>query len=110
MLPRRYVNPPDHWRLGLKVANSSQGIVCSKFIFVAGQVDLNERTEVQHPGDLQAQATAAMAYFGRVLSGAGAHMAALVKLPVFYVSNGSVDEDDLLRHLAGCLGPLPGPG
>jgi enamine deaminase RidA (YjgF/YER057c/UK114 family) len=110
MLARRYINPSGHWRLGLKVANSSQGIVCNKFIFVAGQVDLDERTKVRHPGDLAAQATGAMAYLGRVLAGAGADMGDLVKLTVFYLSDGSIDEDDLLRHLGGCLGPLSGPG
>jgi enamine deaminase RidA (YjgF/YER057c/UK114 family) len=110
MLPRRYVNPSGHWRLGLKVANSSQGIVCNKFIFVAGQVDLDDRTKVRHPGDLAAQATGAMAYLAGVLAGAGADMGDLVKLTVFYLSDGSIDEDDLLRHLGGCLGPLSGPG
>jgi enamine deaminase RidA (YjgF/YER057c/UK114 family) len=110
MLARQYINPSGHWRLGLKVANSSQGVVCNKFIFVAGQVDLDERTKVRHPGDLAAQATGAMAYLGRVLAGAGADMGDLVKLTVFYLSDGSIDEDDLLRHLGGCLGPLSGPG
>lgn len=110
MLPRRYINPPGHWRLGLASTNNSQGIVCNRFVFVAGQVDLDERTRVRHPGDLLAQATGAMEYVARVLAGAGADLADLVKLTVFYVSDGRVDEDGLLRHLAGCLGPLPGPG
>jgi len=110
MLPRRYVNPSGHWRLGLASTNNSQGIVCNRFVFVAGQVDLDERTRVRHPGDLMAQATGAMEYVARVLAGARADMADLVKLTVFYVNDGTVDEDGLLRHLAGCLGPLPGPG
>lgn len=109
MLPRRHINPPGHWRLGLKFANNSQGIVCNKMIFVAGQVDLDERTQLRHRGDLGAQATGAMEYVGRV-AGAGADMADLVKLTVFYATDGSVNEDDLLRHLAGCLGPMAGPG
>lgn len=110
MLPRRYINPSGHWRLRLASTNASQGIVCNRFVFVAGQVDLDERTRVRHPGDLRAQATGAMEYVAHVLAGAGADMADLVKLTVFYVSGGTVDEDDLLRHLAGCLGPHSGPG
>lgn len=110
MLPRRYVNPPGHWRLGLTSTNNSQGIACNRFVFVAGQVDLDERTRVRHPGDLRTQATGAMEYVARVLAGAGADMADLVKLTVFYVSDGTVEEDGLLEHLAGCLGPLSGPG
>jgi enamine deaminase RidA (YjgF/YER057c/UK114 family) len=110
MLPRRYINPPDHWRLGLKSTNNSQGILCNKMIFVAGQVDLDAQTKLRHPGSLAAQATGAMDYVARVLAGAGADLADLVKLTVFYVGDGSMDEDGLLRHLAGCMGPLPGPG
>jgi enamine deaminase RidA (YjgF/YER057c/UK114 family) len=110
MLPRRYISPPGHWRLGLKSTNNSQGIVCNKMIFVAGQVDLDEHTQVRHPGSLTAQVTGAMEYVGRVLAAAGADMADLVKLTIFYVSDGGVDEDDLLRHLAVCLGATAGPG
>jgi enamine deaminase RidA (YjgF/YER057c/UK114 family) len=110
MLPRRYISPPGHWRLGLKSTNNSQGIVCNKMIFVAGQVDLDERTQLRHPGSLTAQATGAMDYVARVLADAGADVADLVKLTVFYIGDGTVDEDALLDHLAGCIGPVPGLG
>ena len=110
MLPRRHIIPLGHWRLGLNVSNNSQGIVCNKMIFVAGQVDLDERTQLRHGGDLAAQATGTMEYVARVLAGAGADVADLVKLTVFYVVDGKINEDDLLRHLAGCLGPIAGPG
>jgi enamine deaminase RidA (YjgF/YER057c/UK114 family) len=110
MLPRRYISPKGHWRLGPSVTNNSQGIVCNKMIFIAGQVDLDERNQLHHFGDLEAQARAAMNFVGRVLDDAGAKMSDLVKLTAFYVSDGGVDEDDLLRFLAGCLGFMAGPG
>jgi len=110
MLPRRYISPSGHWRLGPSVTNNSQGIVCGQMIFIAGQVDLDEQNRLQHFGDLEAQTSAAMRFVGRVLDDAGVEMSDLVKLTVFYVSDGSVDEDNLLRHVAACLGSTTGPG
>jgi enamine deaminase RidA (YjgF/YER057c/UK114 family) len=110
MLPRRYISPSGHWRLGPSVTNNSQGIVCGDMIFIAGQVDLDERNQLQHFGDLEAQTDAAMKFVGRVIDDAGAETSDLVKLTIFYVSDRGVDEDDLLRHVAGCLGSIAGPG
>ena len=110
MLPRRYISPLGHWRLGPSVTNNSNGLVCNQMIFIAGQVDLDERNQLRRQGDLEAQTKAVMDYVGRVLDGGGADMSDLVKLTAFYVSDGSVEEDDLLRHLAGCLGSMAGPG
>ena len=109
MLPRRYINPSGHWRLGPSVTNNSQGLVCGDLIFIAGQVDLDERNQIQRFGDLFAQAKATMEFVRRVVVGAGADMSDLVKLTIFYVSDG-VDEDDLLRQVAACLGTGAGPG
>lgn len=110
MLPRRYLSPSGHWRLGPHVTNNSQGIACGRMIFVAGQVDLDEAGRLCHSGDLAVQTRAVMDYVGRVLAEAGAEKSDLVKLTIFYVNDGSVDEDDLLRHVAGQLGSIAGPG
>jgi enamine deaminase RidA (YjgF/YER057c/UK114 family) len=109
MLPRRKIAPEGHWRLGFQV-NNSQGLRCGPFIFVAGQVDLNADARMVNPGDLMAQATNAVAHVKSVLAGGRAEAEDLVKLTVFYVSDGSVDETGLLDHLAACLGPMNGPG
>lgn len=110
MLPRRYINPEGHWRLGIDVANNSQGICCNKHIFVAGQVDLDAQARVRNPGDLLAQARSSMAYVGRVLEGAGAGMADLVKLTVFYVPAPGVGEERLAAAIGSAIGEIDRPG
>jgi enamine deaminase RidA (YjgF/YER057c/UK114 family) len=109
MLPRRKIAPEGHWKLGFQV-NNSQGVRGGPFVFVAGQVDLDAGGAMVHPGDLAAQAKSAMAHVETVLAGGGADADDLVKLTVFYVSDGGVDEAGLLDHLAACLGRLRGPG
>ena len=110
MLPRRYLSPSGHWRLGPHVTNNSQGIACGRMIFVAGQVDLDEAGRICHSGDLDVQTRVVMDHVGRILAEAGAQKSDLVKLTIFYVNDGSVDEDDLLRLIAGQLGSIVGPG
>lgn len=110
MLPRRYINPQGHWKLGLDVANNSQGIRCNKHIFIAGQVDLDDHARVQHPGDLLAQAKSSMAYVGRVLEDAGADMADLVKLTVFYVPTAGLQEARLASAIGKAMGDIESPG
>lgn len=109
MLPRRAIRPEGHWGLG-PAASYSQGLSCGGFVFVSGQVDLDPAGAVRNAGDLTAQCANAAAYLGNVLAGAGADFGDLVKLTLFYVSDGDVHEGDLLDHLAACLGPLDGPG
>lgn len=110
MLPRFHIRPEGHWALGLAVANNSQAVRCNKHVFVAGQVDLDRETRVRHPGDLPAQARGAMDYVRLALEGAGADLADLMKLTVFYVMDGKTDEDALLAILSDCMGTLEAPG
>lgn len=110
MLPRRFINPQGHWKLGIDVANNSQGIRCNKHIFVAGQVDLDAEARVLHPGDLLAQARSSMAYVGRVLADAGADLADLVKLTVFYVPAAGLTEGALIAALGRSMSATPAPG
>jgi enamine deaminase RidA (YjgF/YER057c/UK114 family) len=110
MLPRRFINPEDHWKLRLKVAKNSPGIVCNKMIFIGAQVDMDARARIRHPGDLAKQTIGSMEYMGRVLAEAGADMADLVKITGFYVNDGHTDEHDLLAQIADCLGSAMAPG
>jgi len=109
MLPRQKITPEGHWQLGFSV-NNSQGVRCGPFVFVSGQVDLDPEGRMVNPGDLAAQATNVVAHIKTVLEAGQAELDDLVKMTVFYVSDGSVDEAGLLDHLAACLGPTRGPG
>ena len=109
MLPRRRSHPDDHWRVGFDV-NMSHGLGCGPFVFVGGQVDLDPDARQQNPGDLGRQAARCIDHVKTVLAGAGADADDLVKLTAFYVSDGRVDERDLLAQLADALGARSGPG
>lgn len=109
MLPRRHVHPDGHWSLGFPTV-LKQGVACGPLIFIAGQVDLSGDGKMLNPGDLMAQTRASMTHVGAILNGYGADVGDLVKLTVFYVSDGTVDETDLLEEIAAALGTLPGPG
>ena len=109
MLPRKHVNPADHWVADPDLPYS-QAVRCGEMVFVTGQIDLDKDWIVSCPGDLQGQAAAAVnALFG-VLEAAGLDLSDLAKLTVFYATDGSVDEDALCAHLGTCLGRLAGPG
>ena len=109
MLPRCAIQPEGHWQLG-PAANYSQGLRCGSFVFVSGQVDLDGSGRVCNAGDLSTQAANAVGYMGDILEGAGANLRDLVKLTVFYASDGGIREGDILDHLSVCLGRFDGPG
>ncbi len=109
MLPRRKLQPDGHWWVGLDV-NASQGVQCGPLIFLAGQVDLDASAVQQNPGDLSAQADAAMGHIYSVLREAKAELSDLVKLTVFYVSAGEVSEAELLAQLADFFASASKPG
>ncbi|MGI9412581.1 MAG: RidA family protein, partial [Hyphomicrobiales bacterium] len=109
MLPRWAIKPEGHWSVGLDI-NHNHCVRCGRMIFIGGQVDLDADANQLNPGDLNAQAARSMAHVATLLDEAGAAMADLVKLTVFYVSDGSVDETDLLDRLAASMGETDGPG
>jgi hypothetical protein len=55
-------------------------------------------------------APAALLFAAVADAGSLAAAAKALHVTVFYVADGRIDEDDLLRHLGGCLGPMVGPG
>ena len=108
MLKRSYGWPKGHWSWPIAVTHK-HGLRCGRMIFVGGQVDLDSAGGVQHPGDLEAQTTAAVANLRRVLAEFGAGTADLVKLLAFYVAEGGVAEDRVLAQIGHALGASGGP-
>lgn len=109
MLPRYASKPKDFWSVGLPF-NHSHCLTCGNLIFLGGQIDFDADGNQLNPGDLEKQAIRSMENAGAALESAGASLADLVKLSVYYVSDGSVDETGLLEVLAACLPKTEGPG
>lgn len=109
MLPRHASVPDDFWSIGLPF-NHSHCVTCGSMLFLGGQVDFDTAGNQLNPGDLRTQAVRCMAHIGEVLESAGATLSDLVKLSVYYNSDGTVDESALLDDLAGCLADFEGPG
>jgi enamine deaminase RidA (YjgF/YER057c/UK114 family) len=107
MLPRRAAWPDGHWGWAIPVSHK-HGIRCGPMIFVGGQVDLDAEGRVRHPGDRTAQCEQVVTYIERVLRDLGADLADLVKLTVYYVSDGTVAEQELLARIGRRL-QAPGP-
>ena len=53
-MERRYAWPKGHWSWPIKVTHK-HGVRAGQMIWMGGQVDLTERGEVRHQGDLAAQ-------------------------------------------------------
>jgi enamine deaminase RidA (YjgF/YER057c/UK114 family) len=101
--------PEGHWDWPIHVSHK-HGIRCGEMIFVGGQVDLDSRGTVLHPGDIETQTAAAMANLDKVLRGVGADLGDLVKLTVFYQNDGSNDEQRFMANVARQLPTdMPGP-
>ena len=94
--------PEKHWNWPIQI-NHKHGIRCGSMIWVGGQVDLNEKGEVQNVGDLSTQTKNSIAYFGRVLDDFECQFSDLVVLLCFYVNDGSIDEFEFLQQVADCL-------
>ncbi len=77
--------------------------------FVGGAGDFDSRGKIAHPGDLTAQLPGTMQNLAAALSIEGCGLSDIVRLKVFYKSDGSVDEGGLLgalaKHFTG--DPLP---
>jgi enamine deaminase RidA (YjgF/YER057c/UK114 family) len=102
-MTRTHAWPDGHWGWPIAVSHK-HGVRQDDLCFVGGQVDLSPDGAVLHPRDLASQTAAAMASVGRVLTDLGSDLADLVKLQVFYVTDGSVDEAALMSHVRSLLG------
>lgn len=109
MLPRSYINPEDHWVTSPRLPYS-QAVRCGDLIVTTGQVALAKDLSIIGEGDLAAQAKATVNALVDVLESAGVTASDLVHMRVFYVQDGTVNEDRLAAHLGACLDGLTGPG
>ena len=102
-MQRDTVYPQGHWSLKVDIPYS-MGVKAGRFFFLSGQADLEGQGEVCHAGDLYSQSAAAVGHIGTIVGELGCTLADLVKLTVFYVNNGDVDEQHYVAHIAEQLG------
>ena len=93
---------------GIK-SNHSAGVRVNGMVFVGGQADIGEHGAVRHPGDLSAQTESALDAVEAVLEELEATIEDVVKIAVFYVNSGQVDESELLEQLRGRFRGEPPP-
>lgn len=80
-----------------------KAIRCGEMVFTCGQCDLDADGKPMRPGDLLAQTEKTMEYAYDVIGRAGAKPQDLTRLQIFYVTDGSVDEDSYVRAIAGMV-------
>jgi enamine deaminase RidA (YjgF/YER057c/UK114 family) len=102
-MARQHVSPEGHWTLKVEVPYS-MGVRQGEIIMLAGQVDMEGDGIVRNPGDLDTQTGVSIGHIGKILSEMGAGMDALVKLVVFYKTDGGVDEDAYRARIGALLG------
>ena len=107
-MARTNARRPGNAALRIETTHSS-GVRVGEMVFVGGQVDVGEGGRVLHPGDLPAQAEAAVDAVETILEELGANVEDVVKIVVFYVSGGEVDESALLASLRRRFRGEPAP-
>src|SRR3954452_21079461 len=101
-MTRTHSWPEGHWNWPIPVTHK-HGVRQDDLCFVGGQVDLDPEGNVLHAGDIVAQTPVAIAAIGRVLEDLGSGLSDLVKIVVYHVDDGSLDEVSLLENLAAAL-------
>jgi enamine deaminase RidA (YjgF/YER057c/UK114 family) len=101
-MTRTHSWPEGHWNWPIPVTHK-HGVRQGDLCFVGGQVDLDPEGNVLHAGDIVAQTPVVIASLGRVLEDLGSGLADLVKIVVYHVDDGSLDEASLLANLAAAL-------
>src|SRR4029078_2384278 len=101
-MTRTHSWPEGHWNWPIPVTHK-HGVRQGDLCFVGGQVDLDPSWTVLPASDVAAQAPVALAALGRVLEDLGSGLGDLVKLIVYHVDDGAVDEGPLLALLADAL-------
>ncbi|MEM7206204.1 MAG: RidA family protein [Pseudomonadota bacterium] len=94
--------PDGHWSLAVDIPYS-MGVMQGGLIFTSGQADLIDKGEVCNPGDLSKQTAAAIKHIKSIFSDLGSDIEQLTKLTVFYVNNGSVDQQAYKTEIAKIL-------
>jgi enamine deaminase RidA (YjgF/YER057c/UK114 family) len=93
------VSPPRHWNWRIPVTHR-HGSRHDRLMFVGGQADLDDKGNVNNPGDLARQAEACMRHIERVLQSLDGRFQDIVKLNVFHTGKSVEDENELLRRIA----------
>ena len=101
-MTRTHSWPEGHWNWPITVTHK-HGVRQDDLCFVGGQVDIDQDGNVLHAGDIVAQTPVAIASLGRVLDDLGSGLSDLVKIVVYHVDDGSLDETTLLENLAAAL-------
>jgi enamine deaminase RidA (YjgF/YER057c/UK114 family) len=101
-MTRTHSWPEGHWNWPIPVTHK-HGVRQGDLCFVGGQVDLDPDGNVLHAGDIAAQTPVAIASLGRVLEDLGSGLSDLVKIVVYHVDDGSLDESTLIASLADAL-------
>ena len=102
-MERRHATPKGHWGMPVEIPYP-MGLHCGDSLYTCGQCDFDRAGKVLNPGDLEAQTAAVIAHLGRVLAELDAGFEDVVRLGVFYVNDGGVDEEAYLASLRGLLG------
>ncbi|MGI9331558.1 MAG: RidA family protein [Gammaproteobacteria bacterium] len=100
--------PEGHWSLKVGIPYS-MGVKQGGLIFLSGQADLKGEGEVCNPGDLRKQTAAAIEHIRRLFADLQSDIEKLVKLTVFYVNDGNVDQDLYKAEIARLLGTSNAP-
>jgi enamine deaminase RidA (YjgF/YER057c/UK114 family) len=87
-LPRRFSWPDGHWNWPMSMPYR-QAVQCGDYVFVTGQVSMDETARVLDPGDLTAQTLRTIDNIDRVLAELGLGLEHVVSSTAFYVSDGS---------------------
>ena len=108
-MPATHVSPPGHWGWRIPVTHR-HGSRAGRLMFVGGQADLDASGNVNHPGELMAQAGAAMSHVERVVAALGGRFQDVVKVNVFHTGSTVEDEAALLRlirkRIRGAVAPV----
>ena len=107
-MTRQHIYPEGHWSLAVDIPYS-MGVKEDDFIFLCGQADLVGDGEVNHPHDLYRQTSACIEHIQALFTELKSSMEKLVKLTVFYVNDGSVNQAAYLRFIADRLNTRNAP-
>src|SRR5213078_2757938 len=101
-MARLHTSPRGHWNWRIPVSHR-HGTRHDRMMFVGGQVDLDERGNVNHPGDLRRQAGNVLGHVARVLETLGGRADDIVKLNLFHAAATRDEEDEILRLVRAWL-------
>lgn len=107
-LPREHVWPEGHWDWTIHLPYK-HGLKCGDMVFVGGQVAMDPKGNVLHPGDLIAQTNITMDNIAKVLGGFGLTLDDVVKNNAFYKGSAGPDTIVANQRVRSARFAEPGP-